>query len=209
LLLAMIILYILTGRFNCEKSEIINAFLYGCFQVVISILELPGQILHLSYHIPNPIQITWDHQVNTLLWIVRIPRLVAALFVGGGLAVSGANYQATFRNPLVSESILGVSAGASLGACLGIFFNLGNTGISLLAFGGGILAVSLTYGISKMFRGNATLLLVLTGTVVSSMFSSWISLLKYIAPTDEMLSNITFWLMGSFATIGRKDLPPL
>ncbi len=206
-LIITVLLYILSGRYTCSKFEVLKALLYGVIHFFISILEFPGKIFpSIAYEIPNPISVTWEGNVDILLWVVRIPRLVAAFFVGGGLAISGANYQATFRNPLVSESILGVSAGASLGACIAIVFSLGDVMTAVLAFLGGILAVAMTYYISRLFRGNPTLLLVLTGTVVASLFSSGVSILKYIAPKEETLADITFWLMGSFATVGKSNL---
>lgn len=81
--------------------------------------------------------------------------------------------------------------------------------MNIFAFAGGILAVFLTYYFSKMLRGNQTLLLVLTGIVVSSVFSAGISIIKYIAPPDTSLPDITFWLMGSFGKIGVNDLAVL
>ncbi len=206
-LAATVLLYILSGRYTCSKFEVLKALAYGIIDFFISILEFPGKVFpSIAYEIPNPISVTWEGNVDILLWVVRIPRLVAAFFVGGGLAISGANYQATFRNPLVSESILGVSAGASLGACIGLVFSMGDVMVAVLAFCGGILAVAMTYYISRLFRGNPTLLLVLTGTVVASLFSSGVSILKYIAPSEEAFEDITFWLMGSFATVGKSNL---
>ena len=71
---------------------------------------------------------------RTVLFFVRLPRIAAAILVGAALAAAGAAYQGLFRNPLVSPDILGVSAGAGLGAVLGIFLSLPVIGIQLLAF---------------------------------------------------------------------------
>ncbi len=79
--------------------------------------------------------------VETVVFKVRGPRVLASMMVGGALAVSGAVYQGLFRNPLVSPDILGVSSGAALGAVLGIYFSLGVFGIQALAFAGGLAAV--------------------------------------------------------------------
>ena len=77
---------------------------------------------------------------------VRGPRALAAIAVGAALAVAGAAFQGLFRNPLVSPDILGASAGAALGAVLGIFFSFGVFGIQMAAFAGGLLAVALVAG---------------------------------------------------------------
>jgi iron complex transport system permease protein len=79
--------------------------------------------------------------VETVVWQIRGPRVVAAVLVGSALAVAGAAFQGLFRNPLVSPDILGASSGAALGAVLGIYFSLGVLGIQALAFAGGLAAV--------------------------------------------------------------------
>ena len=83
--------------------------------------------------------------VETVVFKVRGPRVLASMVVGGALAVSGAVYQGLFRNPLVSPDILGVSSGAALGAVLGIYFSLGVVGIQALAFALGLGAVAAVY----------------------------------------------------------------
>src|SRR4051812_14040937 len=105
--------------------------------------------------------------VETVVWQIRGPRVVAAVLVGSALATAGAAFQGLFRNPLVSPDILGASSGAALGAVLGIFFSLGVIGIQALAFAGGLLAVAAVYAIGSALRGGDTILvLVLTGVVV-------------------------------------------
>jgi iron complex transport system permease protein len=85
------------------------------------------------------------HAIETVVWQIRGPRIVAAVLVGSALATAGAAFQGLFRNPLVSPDILGASSGAALGAVLGIFFSLGVFGIQALAFAGGLLAVAAVY----------------------------------------------------------------
>ena len=83
--------------------------------------------------------------IETVIWQVRGPRVLAASFVGAALAVAGTAFQGLFRNPLVSPDILGASSGAALGAVLGIYFSLGVFAIQSLAFAGGLLAVAMVY----------------------------------------------------------------
>ena len=126
--------------------------------------------------------------------------------VGSGLAVSGAVFQGTFRNPLVSESILGVSAGAGVGAAIGILLSQSDYMIQLFAFAFGLLAVGMTYFISRVYRSNPTLILVLAGIIVGSLFSAATSLIKYVADPYTKLPDITFWLMGSFAAVNMSGV---
>ena len=145
--------------------------------------------------------------VDTVLFGVRLPRIGAAVLVGGALAAAGAAYQNLFRNPLVSPDILGVSAGAGLGAVLGIFLSLPVLGIQLLAFVGGLVTVALVYLVATAVRGrDPVLVLVLAGVVVGALAGSIISLLKVLADPYDQLPAITFWLLGSLAGSTRGDL---
>ncbi len=138
---------------------------------------------------------------------LRLPRLLASAVVGAALAVSGGAYQGIFRNPLVSPGILGVSAGAGFGAALAIVtVGAGAAATYGFAFGGGICAVLLSYRISGIYRSAPTVMLVLGGTVVQSVFNALISLLKYTADADRELPAIVYWLMGSVSSVGWKTL---
>ena len=145
--------------------------------------------------------------LDTVLFFVRLPRIAAAMLVGGALAAAGAAYQGLFRNPLVSPDILGVSAGAGLGAVLGIFLSLPVVGIQLLAFLVGLGTVGLVLLVAASVRGREpVLVLVLAGVVVGALAGSAISLLKVLADPYDQLPAITFWLLGSLAAIKLEDL---
>ncbi len=145
--------------------------------------------------------------VETVVMQVRGPRVRAALLVGAALAAAGTAYQGMFRNPLVSPDILGVSTGAALGAVLAFFMNLGILWVQLLAFAGGLGAVGLVYGVGSRMRGHDPLLaLVLTGVVIGTLFGSAIALIKYLADPYNEVPAITFWLLGSLASVSPRDL---
>ncbi len=148
-----------------------------------------------------PISRGWDLRIETVIFQIRLPRILGALLVGGGLAVSGAVYQGMFRNPLVSPDILGVSSGAGFGAALGILLSFNRLNIQLMAFLFGILAVFLVYLISSRIREDKLISLVMTGILISSLFTSLTSLAKYLADSDNKLPTITFWLMGGLSDI--------
>jgi len=160
-----------------------------------------------------PISHTWPSTVETVIFLVRFPRIVAAMLVGAGLSVSGASFQGTFKNPLVSPYILGVSAGAGFGAALAILLSRNLFTIQVSAFVFGILAVFLTLIIGRAHKSTSTLTLVLGGIIVGALFSALLSLIKYVADPYDKLPAIVFWLMGSLASSSNKDLlmvaPPI
>jgi len=135
---------------------------------------------------------------------------VAAVLVGGALAVAGTAFQGLFRNPLVSPDILGASSGAALGAVLGIYFSLGVIGIEGLAFAGGLVAVAAVYVIGSLLHSrDPILVLVLTGVVVGALLGAGVGLVKYLADPYNQLPAMTFWLLGSLAATTISDLLPL
>jgi iron complex transport system permease protein len=167
----------------------------------------PGEILALVTAKLTGGGAALSPNVDSVVLQVRGPRVLAALLVGAALAAAGTAYQGMFRNPLVSPDILGVSTGAALGAVLGIFLSAGVFFTQLLAFGGGLAAVGAVYWIGSRMRGHDPLLaLVLTGVVIGSLLGSAIALLKYLADPYNQLPAITFWLLGSLASISPRDL---
>ena len=134
---------------------------------------------------------------------IRFPRILTAVITGAALAAAGAAYQGIFCNPMVSPDILGASAGAGFGAAVGILLSLSFWGIQVTAFIFGLIAVGLsvfiTMSVGRVY--NVILVLVLAGMIVSSMFGSFVAITKYIADPYRQLPEITFWLMGSLASI--------
>lgn len=142
-----------------------------------------------------------------VVFLIRLPRIIAAALIGAALSVAGASYQGMFRNPMVSPDILGASTGAGFGASLSILLGFNYFGIALMAFFCGLIAVLLAYLVSCFSRLNATLALVLGGVMISSMFSAGTSFVKLVADTEDQLPAITYWLMGSLSSIKQADLP--
>ncbi|WP_333858930.1 FecCD family ABC transporter permease [Clostridium sp.] len=180
------ILSLTLGRYGIPLSQLFDIF--------------TGKLFNLP--------ITWSQTVETVLFQVRIPRIIAAMMVGAALATAGATYQGLFKNPMVSPDILGASAGAGFGAAIAILMSFNIVGIQFSAFLLGLAAVLLTYTIASIIgRGNnAILVLVLTGMVISTLFSSFISITKYIADPESKLPAITFWLMGGLSSVSTRDV---
>lgn len=148
---------------------------------------------------------TLSPEIVSLVVQVRLPRALAAAAVGAALAASGAAYQGVFRNPLVNPGLLGVSNGAGFGAALAIVCLGGGAAIYPSAFAFGIIAVAASWWIARVYKSTPMIMLVLGGTIVSSVFSALISLMKYVADSATQLPSIVFWLMGSLASVGFDD----
>jgi iron complex transport system permease protein len=153
-----------------------------------------------------PITHTWDPTVDTVIWQVRMPRMLAAALVGATLACGGAVFQSLFHNPLVSPYVLGVSSGAGFGAAVAILLGAGAALTQAAAFATGAIAVSLTWLIARTGRDRSHVTLVLAGFVIGSLFSSLISGAQYLADPTTRLPQIVFWLMGSLASVQWGDL---
>lgn len=146
-----------------------------------------------------------DPKMDRVLFRIRLPRVGVCMLVGAALAVAGASYQGMFKNPLTSPDLLGASAGASLGACLALLWGLAGEYVQLFAFAGGMLAVGMAVWLNRQVDYDPTLGLVLAGILVSTLFQSGMSMVKFLADADDKLPTITFWLMGSFANVNAGD----
>lgn len=190
LTLITLILFILSftlGKFHIPIADLINIFY--------------RKIFGLSK--------TWSNTVDSVIFHVRLPRILGAILIGSVLSISGTTFQSIFKNPLVAPDILGASAGAGFGAVLGIYFDLKLIYIQLIAFAFGMLAVGVTYLVGKAVKKgiNITLSLILTGIVISQLFQGLISLIQYLAdPTSMLQQAIVFWLMGGLSTLTMENI---
>ncbi|MCL4745563.1 MAG: iron ABC transporter permease [Burkholderiaceae bacterium] len=142
-----------------------------------------------------------------VFWQIRAPRVVGSTIVGAALAAAGLALQATFRNPLASPDLLGVSAGAALGAVVGMFLGWGVGSTQAAAFAGGLLTVALVYFVARRLALRDRLLgLLLSGIAIASLLGAMIALVKIAADPRGQLPAITFWLLGSFASLGAHEL---
>ncbi|MEG2286067.1 MAG: iron ABC transporter permease, partial [Eubacterium sp.] len=149
---------------------------------------------------------TWDKTMYDVVINLRVPRILAAVLVGSGLALAGATYQGIFKNPLVSPDLLGVSSGACVGTALAILLGMSTVMIQIFAFIGGLLTVILTTAIPRLMHRNSTLMLVLAGVIVGGFMNSIIGLTKYVADTETQLPDMTYWQLGSIAKITYPTL---
>lgn len=133
---------------------------------------------------------------------IRLPRVLAAFFVGASLAVAGAAMQSLFRNPMADPYILGTSSGGALGASLAIVF-LGGFFVPVFAWIGAVVAMLIVWAIANRRGVISVETLLLTGIAVSFFFSAIVSFL--IAVAGQSVHSIIFWLMGGFWNASPSD----
>lgn len=182
ILVAIVFFSFWVGYYPLAPSQVVHTFLYK-FGYTSEILP----------------------QALTIFWNIRLPRILSAAMIGASLAVAGSTYQGMFRNPLVSPDILGVSSGASLGAAFAILCGASNWVIQIAAFAGGVAAVASSYLISRKSAHSQTLSLVLTGSMIMALCNAGVTMIKYVADPNDMLQQITFWLMGSLTKTNMES----
>ncbi|MBU0632204.1 iron ABC transporter permease [bacterium] len=139
--------------------------------------------------------------LDNIIMEIRLPRVILAILIGSSLATSGAVFQAMFVNPLVSPGILGVLAGASFGAALGMLISEQWFVVQILAFLFGFIAVGFAVIVATMVTNSrSTVMLVLGGVISGSLFTSLLSVIKYVADPYSTLPAIVYWLMGSLSS---------
>ena len=183
-LIGVVLLSLCTGRYYIHIKEVLNIF--------------------ISKY--TPLDLAYDQKAEPVIYTLRLPRIIAAVLVGGALSLSGACYQGVFQNPLVAPDMLGVSAGACIGASLGILFGLNSFAIQGCAFIGGLAAVLLTTTVPKVIKNRSIMMLVISGIIVSGLMNSIMGIIKYLADPETQLAEITYWQLGSLAQVTMKDI---
>ncbi|WP_301128556.1 FecCD family ABC transporter permease [Streptomyces cacaoi] len=138
---------------------------------------------------------------ESVLWNVRLPRVVLGLLVGGSLGCAGALTQGVFGNPLAEPGVIGISSGAAVGAVVSIAFGLGFLGtwtVSGCAFAAGLVTVLLVYVLARSGGRTEVVTLILTGIAVNAFAGALIGLAVFFADNAQ-LTQITFWQLGSLA----------
>lgn len=172
------------GRYSVSYPDVMRAFLNSFFGCRFDI----------------------DGQAYNSVMLMRFPRVIMSCLVGMALSVSGCVYQSVFNNKLISPDLLGVSNGSCVGAAIAIMFGGAGAAIMGNAFLGGLVAVALALLLPVLMHNSSNLSLVLSGIVVSALFSSALGLIKYAVDSLEKLEAITFWIMGSFSSVTMHDI---
>ncbi len=176
---------------NTTRSFVLILFSVMCLWLGITIgsTDIPtSEIISVLSGKHSPL-------TETLLFEVRLPRVVSSFIVGALLALSGALLQALLRNPLADPYVLGVSGGASVGALIAILLGLGIAVVNISAFIGSMISMLIVFGLGRMRSSGDTLGLLLTGVIVAAGWGAVISLLLVISPNTS-IQGMLFWLMG-------------
>ena len=168
----------------------------------------------LAYHVIPGRDVAPDPIAERIIWQLRMPRILLALLVGGGLTLVGAAMQTLVRNPLADPYILGISSGASAGASL---FYLGflppllskTLSMPLAAFLGGLLSITVVYLVARGGSRLSVARLLLAGVAMSALMASLTSFITFASPDPEKLRAVLFWLLGSLhnTTWGLLPIP--
>lgn len=152
----------------------------------------------------------WSAAHENIVWLIRMPRTLLAIFVGGGLAVVGVTMQALVRNPLADPYLLGISSGAAVGAVfaigLGLFAFAGIYAVSLAAFLGAMLAFVLVFTLAQQQGRVTPQRLILAGLAISYVFSGITSFVTLTSDNRDLAEQLLAWLLGSLARADWIDL---
>ena len=141
-----------------------------------------------------------DATARSVMYDIRIPRILLSSLCGGSLALAGLSLQTVFKNPLVGPHIVGVSTAAAFGGALCILLGFGSFYIVGFAFFFGLAALFMLYFIAKLVARADIFSLILAGIVINGVFAALTSLVQYLADNEEVLPNIVYWLLGSFVS---------
>lgn len=188
ILMIITLLSLLWGQYHIDMSTFIKYLNYKIF----SIDGIDSQAFAL---------------IDNIILEIRLPRVLLAILIGAALATSGAVFQAMFVNPLVSPGILGVLAGASFGAACGMLISNNWLMVQILAFIFGFIAVGFAILVGSMVTNSrSTVMLVLGGVISAALFTSLLSIIKYVADPYSTLPAIIYWLMGSLSMAQLKEV---
>lgn len=196
------------------RNGLLSLVLLAVCLAVVAVVSLgvgpvaisPGDVVRVLWRASDTTAMTSS---ETIVWNLRLPRIMLACLVGAGLGTAGAGYQGLFRNPLADPFVIGASSGAALGATLAIVAGWELTGswtgaIPATALAGSLIAVGLVYAIATVGRQTSLVSLLLAGVATSSFIGAVVSLLMFLH--DEKLVTIFGWLMGSLSGRGWPAL---
>ena len=166
----------------------------------------PVELMRILLSKVLPIEADWTRQAESVVFNIRLPRIAAASLIGAALSLSGLVFQMIFRNPMVSPDVLGTTSGAGFGAAIALLIHLPSQMLPAFAFIFGLSAVFLVWQIGNRVPRNQVLGLILGGIMISALFESGTSFIKLVADPNDELPAITYFLMGSLAGAGRREI---
>ncbi|MBC8589187.1 FecCD family ABC transporter permease [Paratissierella segnis] len=195
--LALILLFSI-GLFSTIGSA--NISIIDTFKIIFSKIPFLKNVVDISH---------LNSAQKSIIWNIRLPRVLLGVLVGASLSLTGASFQGMFNNPMADPYIIGISSGAALGATVAIILKLdfkifNFSSISIFAFLGGILAVVLVYNIARIKNQVPVVTLLLSGVAIGQFFTAVMSFLMVIFSKD--MSKIVYWTLGSLAGKGWNPI---
>jgi len=181
------------------KSFSIKLLILFCLLIVVSLLSLQFGSIYISYSEIFELFSNSENYstANQIIFNIRIPRLLLAIGVGGGLSVAGAVFQSLLMNPLADPYILGVSSGGSFGAVLAMLLGLSFFFIQMFSIIGALVVIILVFFIGHRFGRLEPNTLLLSGVMIGAFFSA--SILLMLTFLNNTLRSAIFWLVGNLA----------
>ncbi len=194
LLLAVVVMATAIGPANISVDKVA--------MIILSSVVSKVPVLNDHVHIAK----TWSVGEESIIMLVRLPRVILALLVGSSLAIAGVAAQAIFKNPMADPYVLGVSSGAAMGASLVVVLGASVLAGSMEAgaFVGALLAAFLVFTIARTGNKIPVETLILSGVAIAAFFSAVTSFMMYIS--GNSLQRIVFWIMGAFWNAGWNDI---
>jgi iron complex transport system permease protein len=194
---------------------IVLGVLAGCavLGIAVGAVDLPidSVVAELLDKLPGiDIESGLSERQAAILWELRVPRVILAGMVGGMLAMAGAGFQGVFRNPLADPYLLGVAAGAGLGATLAIAYLPDDSGwlvspLPVAAFAGAVLGVAVTYALGRSAtRTYAAATLILAGVAVAAFLTATQTFIQQ--ENSETFREVFAWIMGALGTAGWGEV---
>ena len=143
---------------------------------------------------------------ETVIFNIRLPRVLLAVIIGAGLSLAGCTFQTVFTNPMASPDILGTSSGACFGAALALLMGASRLGVQLMAFAFGLFTVGIVNFVGNMNQNRTAMYLILVGIIISSLFNAGTSFIKLVADPNDQLPKITYWTMGSLSNADLREV---
>jgi iron complex transport system permease protein len=197
------------------KKIVLTTFLLGTVLILFSIIAISAgssgvhfwETLAILAGKTNP-----DSATATILYQIRLPRVILAAFVGGSLALGGLVFQALLRNPLAEPYILGISGGSAIGAILAMLLGLSYfPGVTIFSFTGSLLVLAFVTTLAGTTMGNTMLSRdsLLLGGVMMNAFCAAVIMFLISMTRSFQVQHILYWLMGDLATMQKGQLPIL
>ncbi len=192
-------------RLDVPKFVLMNLLL-ALFLIMVSVVALV--VGPTSIGLSDLFSVLFSSQsdsiVNQIIFDIRLPRILFAIAVGGGLSIAGAVFQAMLMNPLAEPYILGISSGGTFGAVLSFLLGLSFIGTQVFAFGGSILVMLLVFVLGKKFGELEPNRLLLSGVMIGAFFSAGILLMMTLL--NDSLRTAVFWLIGNLSLAEKDNL---